>query len=100
PALPLLVCASLAIGAMAVVRFHAEQRLSTVNPAAAADRVIPPGACVLTDDAAYTLIAGRFRSSHPRCSKMVDAIGTDLALAHGHNALAGAGADPAVRAVW
>ena len=53
----------LGLGAMAVVRFSHEARLSTSNPAAAADAQIPAGACVLTDVASYTIVANRFFSA-------------------------------------
>ncbi len=46
-------------------------------------RLIPRGACVITDSAVYLLIANRFTSDVPGCSQMVDSLGTDLALGDG-----------------
>ncbi len=88
------------LGLMAMVRFSHEARMSTFNPAAAADARIPAGACVLTDVSSYTIVADRFASTNSSCPKIVDAIGIDYALATGRNALVGAGRNPAVRRAW
>ena len=63
-------------------------------------RVIPKGACVITDSAVYLLIANRFTSDVPGCPKMVDSLGVDLALGGGRRPGTGAGAVPAVAAAW
>jgi hypothetical protein len=63
-------------------------------------RLIPRGACVLTDSAAYLLIADRFTSDVPGCSQMVDSLGTDLALGDGRRPGSGAGQVPAVSEAW
>jgi hypothetical protein len=63
-------------------------------------RLIPRGSCVLTDSAAYLLIANRFTSDVPGCSQMVDGLGTDLALGGGRRPGSGAGRVPAVSAAW
>ena len=65
----------------------------------AVDRVIPPGACVLTDEVALLISADRFSSSAPGCPVLVDGTGTSYALGHGRSA-ATAGTVPAVAAVW
>jgi hypothetical protein len=67
---------------------------------AAAERVIPPGACVLTDQVSFTIAANRFVTSVPGCSPMDDGIGADLALSHGLKPNTGAGKVPAVEAMW
>jgi hypothetical protein len=67
---------------------------------AAIDRIIPPGACVLTDEVSLTLLANRFVSDVPGCSQMVDGLGTDLGLSGGRTPTDGAGYVPAVAAVW
>jgi hypothetical protein len=64
-----------------------------------AARIIPPGACVGTDQVAYTIAINRFVSSKPGCSLMIDGVGTDYALS-GHNGLAPEAATPAVEAAW
>ena len=63
-------------------------------------RLIPKGACVLTDSAVYLLIADRFTSDVPGCPQMVDSLGTDLALGDGRRPGSGAGQIPAVAAAW
>ena len=65
-----------------------------------AERVIPPGACVLADQASYAIAANRFGSSRPGCVPMVDGVGSDYSLSQGRNAASGAQRVPAVRALW
>jgi Glycosyltransferase family 87 len=67
---------------------------------ARADRVIPSGACVATDQASFLLLANRFISDVPGCTQMVDGLGTDLALSAGRRPGTGAGEVPAVAAAW
>jgi hypothetical protein len=67
---------------------------------AAVGRVIPPGACVLTDQVSVTIAADRFVSSEPGCPLMVDTLGTDLALSRGLKPGTGAGEVPAVKNAW
>ncbi|HEY6274769.1 MAG TPA: glycosyltransferase 87 family protein [Streptosporangiaceae bacterium] len=62
--------------------------------------VIPAGACVVTDQASYLLLANRFVSSQPGCPAMVDGLGTDLVLSGGRSPANGAARFPAVRAAW
>jgi hypothetical protein len=70
------------------------------TPAAAADRVIPKGACVLTDQVALTITANRFTSGTPGCPPVVDGFGTNLDLSKGHNGANGAARTAAVRQIW
>ena len=65
----------------------------------AIQRVIPPGACVLTDQVSLLISADRFTSSAPGCPVVVDGTGTSYALGQGRSALT-AGGVPAVAAVW
>jgi hypothetical protein len=67
---------------------------------AAARRIIPPGACVVSDQASILIAANRFSSDVPGCSPMVDGLATDYALSHGRNGNTGAGRFPAVAAAW
>jgi alpha-1,2-mannosyltransferase len=69
------------------------------NEIAAVKRLIPPGACVVTDQASFTIAIDRF-SSMPGCSLMIDGLGTDYALSNGRNPQADAGRSPAVEAAW
>jgi hypothetical protein len=73
-----------------------------VTPAAlrTVDRIVHPGACVLSDQASFLIAADRFYSSAPGCPEMVDAIGTDYSLGHGRDARSGAARYAAVNATW
>jgi hypothetical protein len=91
---------ALAVVTLAQLRFEtAVPRLIGPIPAAV-DRLIPPGACVLTDQVTVTLAANRFESTDPRCPQMVDSLGTTLALSHGLKPSTGAAKVPAVNAAW
>jgi alpha-1,2-mannosyltransferase len=94
--------AGLVIVVFAVIQGHAESTLTPrVGPryVAAVRRTIPPGACVLTDQASFTIAANRFFSDVPGCSQMIDPLAVDYALSSGRDALNGAGYFPAVAAV-
>jgi hypothetical protein len=77
-----------------------ETSLFLPAPPSAIRAVIPPGACVLTDQSSYLLVANRFVAASPRCPQMVDSLGTDLALSGGRRPSTGAASVPAVRAAW
>jgi alpha-1,2-mannosyltransferase len=97
------VLAAVALAALAVLQAAAESHLAAAIPAteiSAAERMIPPGACVFTDQVSYTIAINRFTSAVPGCSTMVDGVGSDYALSGGHNALTGAGRVPAVEQLW
>jgi hypothetical protein len=85
---------------VAAIELRQDSHARTFNPAAAAQRQIPAGACVLADVPALTIVSDRFVSTVPDCSPMVDPIGTDYALSRGHNGVSGAGRSAAVRAAW
>jgi alpha-1,2-mannosyltransferase len=70
-----------------------------VDALPAIDQVIPPGACVATDQASLLISLDRFYSSVPGCSVIVDGTGTSYALGHGQTAL-GAGRVPAIAVLW
>jgi hypothetical protein len=102
--------AGLVIAGLAVLGLNAETNpgagiYAQMTPGATAavqqiQRLVPPGACVLTDQASWLIITNRFSSDVPGCSPMVDTLGTDLALSGGLRPATGAGNDPAVAAVW
>ncbi len=106
PATPWPATAGLIILGLAVLAGAAAQAAPPTHATARFDvpavtlRLIPRGACVLTDSAAYLLIADRFTSDVPGCSQMVDSLGTDLALGDGRRPGSGAGQVPAVSAAW
>jgi hypothetical protein len=94
--------AGLVLVVVAAFQFRAESGVpKVIGPIPGTiDRIIPPGACVLTDQVSVTLAANRFVSDVPGCSQMVDSLGTDLALSNGLRPTTGAGYVPAVAAAW
>jgi hypothetical protein len=97
------VTAVLTLTTLAVLQTVAESHIAAAVPAteiSAAQRAIPPGACVVTDQVSYTIGINRFVSDVPGCSSMVDGVGSDYALSNGHNGLTGAGETPAVENLW
>ena len=62
-----------------------ESTLHGAQVAAAADKIIPAGACVVTNGASYTIAADRFFSHAPDCPPMVDSFGTLFAMTSGGN---------------
>ena len=101
-ALPSVVAALAAILllAMGISQARTESTEQGSQVSAAADRLIPAGACVVTDDSAYTVAADRFSSSASGCPPMVDAFGTLFAMTGGHQRGATAAMLQPVVAVW
>jgi hypothetical protein len=86
-----------------VVQVRTESQLTPVvgpSAIAQADRIIPPGSCVVSDTAALLLLADRFVSNVPGCGVIDDGLGTDLALSHGLTPATGAANVPAVARLW
>jgi len=79
------------------VNLPAHVSLSIVNKV---KQLVPPGACVVTDQVSFTLVADRFVSDVPGCPLLVDSIGTDYALSRGRSPQTGAARFPAAVAVW
>jgi len=63
-------------------------------------QIIPPGACVLADNVAYTVVTNRFISNVPGCPTIDDGTGANYALSNGRSTATGAGSVPAVAAMW
>ncbi len=97
------MAAAVVMLALAGFQTGAEAQMASQVPASEisqAERLIPPGACVATDQVSYTIAINRFVSSVPGCSLMVDGVGSDYALSGGRNGETGAGSTPAVQALW
>ena len=95
------VVAALLIAAMGAADGY--MVVTTLYPArdlSAASALIPPGACVLTDTAAATVVIGRFSASSPGCPVIVDTVGTLIATTHGKDFVAGPGVLQADTQVW
>ena len=89
-----------AVAAAGAGQFRAESRLAGTQFAATADRLIPAGACVVTNDSAYTVAAGRFYSDVAGCPAMTDSFGTMIAMTSGHPRDASAAMLAPVVALW
>jgi alpha-1,2-mannosyltransferase len=101
PALAVGLVAAVLIVGIGVRQFAAETRLQTSTTlAASADRLIPAGSCVLTNDIALTVSADRFTSSQAGCPAMVDAWGTLLSMTHGQKMFASTQVLYSVAAMW
>ncbi len=96
-----LACAVIVVAAVAQLGVVTRVK-PVVSPAAVAEamRIIPPGACVFTDQASYLIAADRFTSTVPGCSQMVDPLEVGYALGHGREGDTGAARYPAVVAVF
>jgi hypothetical protein len=94
--------AAIVIAVLAVFQANSENVVPPVigRIPASVEHLIPPGACVLTDQVSVTLAANRFVSNVPGCPGMVDSLGTVLGLSHGLKPGTGAGKIPAVAAFW
>jgi alpha-1,2-mannosyltransferase len=101
-ALPAVVAAVLVtvLVAMGVGQFRAESGMRGIRVTAEADRLIPPGACVVTNDAPFTVVADRFFSSRPGCPAMVDPFGTFFAVTGGSGRHSSAVVLAPVVALW
>ena len=67
---------------------------------AAVGRLIPMGACVVTDETPLTISANRFASLRPGCPDIIDSLATTLALSHGVSVQGGAARSRYVVAAW
>jgi hypothetical protein len=72
----------------------------SVASSAAAGRVIPNGACVVTDETSLLISADRFPAARPGCPDIVDSLATTLVLSHGVSIQAGAARSTRLVAAW
>lgn len=71
----------------------------SVPDSAQIGRLIPPGACVVTDEISDLISADRFDT--PRgCPDIIDSLATTLVISHGVSVQGGAGKMPAVVGAW
>ena len=94
------VIAALLIAAMGAADGYTVTTLYPARDLSAASTLIPPGACVLTDTAAATVVIGRFSATSPGCPVIVDTVGTLIATTHGKDFVAGPGVLQADTQVW
>ena len=67
---------------------------------ARAQRLIPPGSCLLADETSFAVMTNRLTSDVPGCSLLLDATGTNYALSHGRDPETGAARYAKLDAVW
>jgi hypothetical protein len=95
--------AGLAVLGLAVIQFGWEShnaphlKLSVVTQA---QRLIPPGSCLLADEVSFAVMTNRLVSDVPGCSLLLDATGTNYAYSHGRDPETGAARYARVDAVW
>jgi alpha-1,2-mannosyltransferase len=65
-----------------------------------AQRLVPPGACLLADEMSFAVMTNRLTSDVPGCSLLLDATGTNYALSHGRDPETGAARYAKLDAVW
>jgi len=94
------VFAALLVAAMGAADGYAVTTLYPARNLSAAGALIPPGACVLTDTAAATVVIGRFTARSPGCPAIVDTVGTLIATTDGKDFVAGPGVLQADTRVW
>jgi alpha-1,2-mannosyltransferase len=95
---PVVILAAAAILAAAIIDVHELAPLS-VPDGAQIGRMIPPGACVVTDEVSDLISTDRFNVP-PGCPQVIDALATTLVLSHGVSVQGGAGRIPAVVDGW
>jgi hypothetical protein len=84
PLLAISAVAAVLIAAVGLRQFTAETRLhASTKQVAEADRLIPPGSCVVTDFSSLTISADRFDPARAGCPAMVDSYGVLLAMTGG-----------------
>ena len=71
-----------------------------VASSAATGRLIPAGACVVTDSTSVVMSANRFSAPGSGCPDIVDALATTLVLSHGVSIQGGAAKSASVVAAW
>jgi alpha-1,2-mannosyltransferase len=90
----------LAIAAMGAADGYTVTTLYPARDLSQASALIPPGACVLTDTVAATIVIDRFTAGSPGCPAVVDTVGTLIATTHGKDFVAGPGVLEADTRVW
>jgi alpha-1,2-mannosyltransferase len=86
---------------LAVALFQAYQVSGLSAPDIYPDQaLIPPGACVVTDETSLAIAANRFTAAHPGCPDVIDSLAVTLVRGNGTSVQGGAAALPQVVADW
>jgi hypothetical protein len=96
-----------AVGAVAVVLAAAAVvqliQVSEVTLPKGSEQItslIPPGACVVTDETSLVISADRFSAAKPGCPVVIDSLATTLVLTHGTSVQGGADSNASAVAAW
>jgi alpha-1,2-mannosyltransferase len=93
--------AAVLIAGVGIRQFGEVSHLKVWNSASvAADRLIPPGSCVVTNDASVIIAADRFVSTAAGCPSVVDSYGTLMAMTDGYTGHAKPQVLRSVAAAW
>jgi alpha-1,2-mannosyltransferase len=92
--------AGIAIVVMAAVSAGSIASVRPAETSVRVDKVIPAGACVVTDSASMTVTADRFVAREPGCAALVDSVGTMIALTNGQDVYARPAMLASVADVW
>jgi hypothetical protein len=95
----LMAAFAVVIAGIAVLQV-AEVATVSATSSAAIGRLIPKGACVVTDETSMAISADRFSSPGPGCSDIIDSLATTLVRSGGVSVQAGAAKSAAVVAAW
>jgi alpha-1,2-mannosyltransferase len=95
----LMAAFAVVIAGIAVIQV-AEVTPASVTSSAAIGRLVPKGACVVTDETSVAISADRLASPGPGCSDIIDSLATTLVLSHGVSVQAGAAKSASVVAAW
>jgi alpha-1,2-mannosyltransferase len=97
-----VVAATMAVAVTAIAVLEGSQLAWQAAPYSpgAAGRIIPAGACVVTDQVSFTIAADRFTAARPGCPDVLDSLAATLVLSGGVSVPGGAGQMPSVRQGW
>ena len=95
----LMAAFALVIAATAVIEV-ADIAPARLTSSAAIGRLVPNGACVVTDETSVAISADRFASPSTGCSDVIDSLATTLVLSRGVSVQAGAAKSARVVAAW
>jgi alpha-1,2-mannosyltransferase len=91
---------TLVLACACVLQLFEVSGLATPKRAAEISSLIPPGACVVTDEVALVISANRFEPAKPGCPVVIDSLATTLVLTHGQSVQGGAGTNKTAIGGW
>ena len=88
------------LAAAAIVQLSEVSQLTLPSGNERIASMIPPGACVLTDETSLVISADRLTAAKPGCPVVIDALATTLVLTHGISVQGGANHNATAIAAW